>query len=149
MCLAKTNMQDHARNLACKTCLARARDMSIFLHRFLHQILAKNVQETPNLNSSCSISCKILHHFLQGSWKICARLCKNRVRKGTYRVHVPSKSCMQDSCTILYDLASSFLLGAFTFIKGSQQQNIPVPGHHHSLIVQTHSCMPYRCGSSL
>ena len=26
-------------------------------------------------------------------------------------MHVPSKSCMQDSCTILHDLASSFLLG--------------------------------------
>ena len=52
------------------------------------------------LAKSCTISCKI-----------CARLCKNRARKGTYRVHVPSKSCMQDSCTILHDLASSFLLG--------------------------------------
>ena len=38
-------------------------------------------------------------------------LRKNRASKGTYRVHVPSKSCMQDSCTILHDLASSFLLG--------------------------------------
>ena len=66
-----------------------------------------NVQETQviilaaSLAKSCTISCKI-----------CARLCKNRARKGTYRVHVPRKSCMQDhSCTILHDLASSFLLG--------------------------------------
>ena len=42
---AKTNLQDHARlcKNACKTCLARARDMSLFLHD----------------------SCTILHQFLQ------------------------------------------------------------------------------------
>ena len=72
------------------------------LHQFL-QDLAKNVQEmqviilVATLAKSCTISCKI-----------CARLCKNRARKGTYHMHVPSKSCMQDSCTILHDLASSF-----------------------------------------
>ena len=44
-----------------------------------------------------------------------AHILKNCARKGTYRVHVPSKSCMQDSCTILYDLASSFLLGDTSF----------------------------------
>ena len=53
------------------------------------------------------ITCKFANFFA----RIGARLCKNRARKGTYRVHVPSKSCMQDSCTILHDLASSFLLG--------------------------------------
>ena len=70
------------------------------LHQFL-QDLAKNVQEmqiiilAATLAKSCTISCKI-----------CARLCKNRARKGTYRMQV-----LQDSCTILHDLASSFLLG--------------------------------------
>ena len=112
---AKTNLQDHARlckNLACKTCLARASDMSLFLHdscTILHQFLLDLAKNCANLQviilaaslaKSCTISCKI-----------CARLCKNRARKGTYRVHVPSKSCMQDSCTILHDLASSFLQG--------------------------------------
>ena len=80
---AKTNLQDHARlckNLAFKTCMERAHDMSLFLHdscTILHiscKILQKNVQETPNLQviilaaslaKSCTISCKI-----------CARSCK-------------------------------------------------------------------------
>ena len=80
-----------------------------FLARFLHNlapILARSCKKICKLagNFYCSISCTI-------SCKICARLCKNHTRKGTYRVHVPSKSCMQDSCTILHDLASSFLLG--------------------------------------
>ena len=75
------------------------------LHQFL-QDLAKNVQEmqviilAATLAKSCTISCKI-----------CARLCKNRARKGTYRVQVLHARFLQDSCTILHDLASSFLLG--------------------------------------
>ena len=92
-------VQESCKNLACKTCLARARDMSLFLHD----------------------SCTILHQFLQDLVKKCARnaflqqllqnlapflaryvrLCKNRARKGTCCMHVPSKSCMQDSCKIL------------------------------------------------
>ena len=96
--------KDHARSckdLACKTCLTRARDMSLFLHdscTILHQFLqdlAKNVQgmQAIILAATLAKSCTI-------SW--CpARLCKSRARKGTYRVHVPSKSCMQDSCKIL------------------------------------------------
>ena len=42
-----------------------------------------------DLETSCSIvlSC-YLARIDHG-----ARLCKNRARKGTYRVHVPSKSC--------------------------------------------------------
>ena len=83
-----------------------------FLARFLHNlapILARSCKKCANLQviilaaslaKSCTISCKI-----------CARRCKNRARKGTYHVHMPSKSCMQDSCTILHDLASSFFLG--------------------------------------
>ena len=76
------------------------------------------------LHISCKKWCKILQvaariitciscTFLQDLARIGARLCRNRARKGTYRVHVPSKSCMQDSCTILHDLASSFLLGLY------------------------------------
>ena len=98
-------VQESCKNLACKTCLTRARDMSLFLHDSCNnscKILQKMqvIILAATLAKSCTISCKI-----------CARLCKNRARKGTYRVHVPSKSCMQDSCTILHDLASSFLLG--------------------------------------
>ena len=43
----------------------------------------------------------VSHIFCEDLARIGARLCKNRARKGTYRVHVPSKSCMQDSCKIL------------------------------------------------
>ena len=121
---AKTNLQDHARlckNLACKTCMERARDMSLFLHdscTILHissKILQKNVQETPNLQVIIlAASLANLAPFLARYVQDLARLCKNRARKGTYRVHVPYKSCMQDSCTILHDLASSFLLGMYT-----------------------------------
>ena len=78
---AKTNLQDHARlckNLACKTCLARACDMSLFLHD----------------------SCTILHQFLQDLAKNCANL----------QVIILAAS-LAKSCTILHDLASSFLLG--------------------------------------
>ena len=78
-----------------------------FLARFLHNLAPILAKECANLQviilvaslpKSCTISCKI-----------CARLCKNHARKGTYRVHLPSKSCTQDSCTILHDLASSGL----------------------------------------
>ena len=85
-----------------------------FLARFLHNlahILQEMVQDFAR-DAARTITCKFAH-FLQDLARIGARLCKNRARKGTYRVHVPSKSCMQDSCTILHDLASSFLLGTF------------------------------------
>ena len=78
---AKTNLQDHARlckNLACKTCMARARDISLFLHNSCTILarsctyLARNGARNSKLagNYSCSISCKILHHFLQDMCKI-------------------------------------------------------------------------------
>ena len=80
-----------------------------FLARFLHNlahILQDMVQDFAR-DAARIITCKFAHFFARS----CKNWCKNRARKGTYRVHVPSKSCMQDSCTILHDLASSFLLG--------------------------------------
>ena len=115
---AKTNLQDHARlckNLACKTCLACARDMSLFLHdscTMLHNsckiLKKKKCGRNSKLagNYSCSISCKILHHFLQDMCKIMQDSARIVQEKG----HIACKSCMQDSCTILHDLVSSFLL---------------------------------------
>ena len=112
------------KNLACKTCMARARDMSLFLHdsctilQDLAHILQEMVQDfardaariiTCKFGVSCTFFCKILQELVQD----CAR-------KGTYRVHAPSKSCMQDFCTILHDLASSFLLGWATNISCSK-----------------------------
>ena len=110
---AKTNLQDCARILHARlashvhaicpfscTILAQSCTNSC---KILQENVTANLQViilAASLAKSCTISCKI-----------CARLCKNRARKGTYRVHVPSKSCLQDSCTILHDLASSFLLG--------------------------------------
>ena len=83
-----------------------------FLHN-LAPILARSCKKCARNagNYSCSNSCKILHQFLQDMCKIVQESCKKCARKGTYRVHVQSKSCMPDSCTILHDLASSFLLG--------------------------------------
>ena len=108
---AKTNLQDHARILQ-ESCMQDLHAICPFsctiLHQFL-QDLAKNVQEmqviilAATLAKSCTISCKI-----------CARLCKNRARKGTYRVQVLHARFLQDSCTILHDLASSFLLGCIS-----------------------------------
>ena len=121
---AKTNLQDHARNLACKTCLARARDMCIFLHdscTILHQFLqdlAKKCARNSKLagNYSCS---KILHHFLQDMCKILQDMCKIVQESCKKRDISRGKSCMPDSCTILHDLASSFLLGNKQFESGT------------------------------
>ena len=115
-----------------------------FLARFLHNlapILARSCKKLCKLAGSyysCSISCKILHHFLQDT--VCARLCKNRARKGTYRMHVPSKSCMQDSCTILHDLASSFLLGRPGQIIGTKCRHL----NHFDLCVSHLDHFRYR-----
>ena len=100
------------KNLACKTCMACARDISLFLHNLAHilQDLAHILQEMVQDFAARIITCKF-GICLQDLARIGASLCKNRARKRTYCVHVPSKSCMQDSCTILHDLASSFLLG--------------------------------------
>ena len=74
----------------------------------------------------CKSCCKNNYlHFLQDLARNGARLCKNRARKGTYCVHVPSKSCMQDSCKIL---ASSFLLG------GRLRDGTNIPAFTMSLI---------------
>ena len=100
-------MQESCKNLACKTCLARARDMSLFLHNLAQsctnscKILQKSARNSTLAKYSCSISCKILHHFLHESCKI-----------------VQEKACTCQAslaCKILarflHDLASSFLLG--------------------------------------
>ena len=73
-----------------------------FLVRFLHNlapILARSCKKCARNsklagNYSCSISCKNLAPFLARYVQDLARYCKNRARKGTYRVHVPCKSCM-------------------------------------------------------
>ena len=90
--------------------MARARDiLARFLHNLVH-ILQEMVQDFAR-DAARIITCKFGTFFVSDLARIGARLCKNRARKGTYRVHLPSKSCKQDSCTILHDLASSFLLG--------------------------------------
>ena len=82
--------------------------LHIYCAQDLAHILQEMVQDfvrdaariiTCKFGVSCTFFCKILQELVQDC--------------GTYRVHVPSKSCMQDSCTILHDLASSFLLGSY------------------------------------
>ena len=92
-------VQESCKNLACKTCLARARDMSLFLHD----------------------SCTILHQFLQDLVKKCARnaflqqllqnlapflaryvrLCKNRARNVQEKGHVACTCQASLACKIL------------------------------------------------
>ena len=96
---AKTNLQDHARlckNLACKTCLARARDMSHDSCTILHQFLQKKCARNSKLagNYSCSISCKI-------SCKIWARLCKNRARIVQEKGNITCRCQASLACKIL------------------------------------------------
>ena len=95
--------------------------MSLFLHdscTILHISCKDFARDAARI-----ITCKFAHFLQDRLARIGARLCKNRARKGTYHLHVPSKSCMQDSCTILHDLASSFLLGRFDF-EGEKK---PIP----------------------
>ena len=108
---AKTNLQDHARlckNLACKTCLARARDMSLFLHdscTILHYYsLQKNVQETPNLQviilaASLAKSCTIfLARYVQDS---CARIVQDCARIVQEKGHIACTCQASLGCKIL------------------------------------------------
>ena len=117
--------------LPSKNELARSRKN---LARILHARLAWHV------HAICPFSCKILAqsctylarngarfcknccnnnylHFLHTFCKILQELvqdCARIVQEKGHIAHVPSKSCMQilaQSCTILHDLASSFLLG--------------------------------------
>ena len=98
-----TNLQNHARlckNLACKTCLARARDMSLFLH-FLAQ--------------SCTNSCKILQKkckklqlvlqhlakFLARYVQDCARIMQDCARIVQEKGHIACTCQASLACKIL------------------------------------------------
>ena len=76
-----------------------------FLARFLHNlapILAKNCANLQVLNYSCSISCKILHHFLQdNNVQDCARIVQEKGHIAcTCQASLPCKILAQ-SCMIL------------------------------------------------
>ena len=105
---AKTNLQDHARlykNLACKTCLARARDMSLFLH-----------DSCTILHDSCTIlhiSCKkFCERYWKNNWsflhffcKILQELMQDCAKRDISRARaeqVLHARFLQDSCTILH-----------------------------------------------
>ena len=108
---SKNELARSCKNLACKTCLARARDMSLFLHNLAQSCTnsckickksARNSKLTGNY--SCSISCKILHHFLQES-------CKIVQEKGHIACTCQASLACKILARFLHDLASSFLLG--------------------------------------
>ena len=95
-------VQESCKNLACKTCLARARDMSLFLHdscTILHQFLQDLARNAGNY--SCSNSCKILHHFLQDMCKIVQESCKKRDISRARAKQVLHARFLQKSCMIL------------------------------------------------
>ena len=105
---------DHARlckNLACKTCLARARDMSLFLRTILHQFLQKMCKLAGNY--SCSISRKILHHFLQD-------MCKYRARIVQEKGHIACTYQASLACKI-FALSCIILQVRFCWASGSHQ----------------------------
>ena len=93
---AKTNLQDHARlckNLACKTCLARARlflhDSCTILHnscKILQKKCARNsvIILAASLAKSCTNSCKICAR----SCKIVQESCKKRDISHARAMHV-------------------------------------------------------------
>ena len=130
---SKNELARSCKNLACKTCMARACDMSLFLHdsctilQDLAHILQEMVQDfardaariiTCKFGVSCTISCKICAR----SCKIVQESCKKR---DISHARVPCKSCMQDSCAILHDLASLVLLGSI-YIPATLQ-HVPLP----------------------
>ena len=112
---SKNELARLCKNLACKTCLACARDiLSLFLHDSC-TYLARNGERF------CKSCCKNNYlHFLHIFCKIMA--CKNwcKIVQESCKQRDISRACakqvlharfLQDSCTILHDLASSFLLG--------------------------------------
>ena len=75
-----------------------------------------------------------------------ARWCKNRARKGTYRVHVPCKSCMQDSCTILQESCMILQVrfcwgGSFRFGSGQKRATFPTVNAVSGLVDKYSSCL--------
>ena len=95
-------MQESCKNLACKTWLARARDMSLFLHN-LAPILARSCKKCARNagNYSCSNSCKILPHFLQDMCKIVQESCKKRDISRARAKQVLHARFLHKSCMIL------------------------------------------------
>ena len=94
-------MQESCKNLACKTCLARAHDMSLFLHnlaRFLPEMVQDFARDAARIiTCKCGVSCT----FLQNLARIGARLCKKRDISRARAKQVLHARFLQDSCMIL------------------------------------------------
>ena len=89
------------------TCMRYVPFLARFLHdscTILHKEMVQDFARVAARIITC-ISCTFFARSCKNWCKIVQELCK----KGTYRVHVPCKSCMQDarflqdSCTILHD----------------------------------------------
>ena len=124
---AKTNLQDHAR--LCKN-LARILHARLswhvhaicpfsctFLARFLHNlahILQEMVQDFARVAARIiiCISCTFFARSCKNWCKIVQESCKKRDISRARAKQVLHARFLQDSCTILHDLASSFLLGS-------------------------------------
>ena len=124
-----------------------------FLHNLAHIILQEMVQDFARDAASSHIFCKVLQELVQD----CARTVQEKGHN--YRVHVPSKSCMQDSCAILHDLASSFLLGIAAPIHSCHwEARLPdldivfviktinmISKHHSKLLLGLENCSTMVC----
>ena len=100
--LATSQQKRTCKNLACKTCLPRARDMSCTI---LHNL-------APKLARSCKKSANLQVIILAASLaKSCTISCKNRARLCKKRDISRARAKQVLHARFLHDLASSFLLG--------------------------------------
>ena len=88
-------MQESCKNLACKTCLARAHDMSLFLHNFA-RFLPEMVQDFAR-DAARIITCKCGTFFA----KSCKNWCKIVDISRARAKQVLHARFLQDSCMIL------------------------------------------------
>ena len=103
-------VDDPSKNELARSCKICARILHARLAWHVHAICPFScttlAQSCTYLARNCARFCKSCCknnylHFLLIFCKILQELVQDCARKGTYRVHVPSKSCMQDSCKIL------------------------------------------------
>ena len=96
---AKTNLQDHARFILHARLAWHVHAICPFSCMILAQSCTYLARNGARFCKNC---CKNNYlHFLHIFCNILQELVQDCARKGTYRVHVTSKSCMQDSCKIL------------------------------------------------
>ena len=135
---AKTNLQDHARILQ-ESCMQDLLGTSVHaICPFSCMILAQSCTYLARNGARlCKSCCKNNYlHFLHIFCKILQELVQDCARKWTYHVHVPSKSCMQDSCTILQVRFCWEVCKPHTKLIGHEGKRLYRPTHPHTPMLQ-------------